>query len=98
MTGAKRFDLIVTSSLDWKQRGACVGADPDDFHPKTTKRRKTPASEDSMIARAKAICATCEVRAECLSYALDRPEKEGVWGGMAPEEREAVLKRRVRLG
>lgn len=33
------------------------------------------------IARAKAICAKCQVSALCLSTALDRQEPWGVWGG-----------------
>ena len=33
------------------------------------------------IARAKAFCAGCEVRTECLGAALGRREPWGVWGG-----------------
>ncbi len=33
------------------------------------------------IARAKAICAECPVRASCLEGALARREPYGVWGG-----------------
>lgn len=33
------------------------------------------------IARAKAICARCPVREECLEGALERREPAGVWGG-----------------
>ena len=33
------------------------------------------------IGRAKAICAKCPLRANCLSDALDREEPWGVWGG-----------------
>ncbi len=33
------------------------------------------------IARAKAICATCDIRAVCLTGALQRREPWGVWGG-----------------
>jgi WhiB family redox-sensing transcriptional regulator len=33
------------------------------------------------IARAKAICAKCALRATCLSDALEREEPWGVWGG-----------------
>ena len=33
------------------------------------------------IARAKAICAKCALRASCLSDAIDREEPWGVWGG-----------------
>ena len=33
------------------------------------------------INRAKAFCAGCEVRAECLGAAVERAEPWGVWGG-----------------
>ena len=33
------------------------------------------------IARAKAICAKCGLREQCLNDALDREEPWGVWGG-----------------
>jgi WhiB family redox-sensing transcriptional regulator len=33
------------------------------------------------IARAKAICGKCALRAECLAGALEREEPWGVWGG-----------------
>lgn len=33
------------------------------------------------IARAKAICAKCGLREQCLTDALDREEPWGVWGG-----------------
>lgn len=33
------------------------------------------------IARAKAICAKCDLRERCLSDALEREEPWGVWGG-----------------
>ncbi|MDQ4098741.1 MAG: WhiB family transcriptional regulator [Actinomycetota bacterium] len=33
------------------------------------------------IARAKAVCVTCAVRAPCLAGAIERREPWGVWGG-----------------
>ncbi len=38
------------------------------------------------MARAKAICARCTTKAECLAGALDRSEPWGVWGGELIEE------------
>jgi WhiB family transcriptional regulator, redox-sensing transcriptional regulator len=41
---------------------------------------------------AKAVCARCAVRAECLDYALSRPADQclGVWGGTSVRERRAL--------
>lgn len=38
------------------------------------------------VARAKAICARCTSRAECLAGALERAEPWGVWGGELVED------------
>lgn len=38
-------------------------------------------SADSLGAEAKAVCARCPVRADCLLDAIDRGETVGVWGG-----------------
>ncbi|WP_121711829.1 WhiB family transcriptional regulator [Streptomyces sp. E5N91] len=43
---------------------------------------------------AKAVCAACPVRLECLAYALDHREQYGVWGAMTERERRALLRRR----
>jgi WhiB family redox-sensing transcriptional regulator len=47
------------------------------------------------VDAAKAVCARCLVRAECLDYAMTRPETRnyGVWGGTLPQETEAPTKR-----
>ncbi|MFJ2061332.1 WhiB family transcriptional regulator [Streptomyces sp. NPDC087908] len=44
--------------------------------------------------RAKALCAGCTVKSECLVQALDGRIEYGVWGGMTARERRALLKRR----
>jgi WhiB family redox-sensing transcriptional regulator len=46
--------------------------------------------------KAKSVCADCPVRAQCLNYALSRPEKYGVWGGLNEEERAGERRRRMR--
>lgn len=45
-----------------------------------------PGCEDE----AKAVCAGCPVRGECLQYALAAPEDHGIWGGLDPEERQLL--------
>jgi hypothetical protein len=48
------------------------------------------------IARAKAICARCTLRAECLDGALERAEPWGVWGGELIENGQLVVNTRPR--
>ena len=40
------------------------------------------SDDDLDVARAKAICRTCALRADCLDGALTRHEAYGVWGGI----------------
>jgi WhiB family redox-sensing transcriptional regulator len=43
---------------------------------------------------AKDLCAECEVRVECLEYAVAHPSLQGVWGGTHHEERLKMTDRR----
>jgi len=77
-------ELIVhTYSPGWSQRAACKGVDPEIFFPVT--------EEDSDIALS--ICADCRVRNDCLKYAIEHRQNEGVWGGYTENYRAELLKR-----
>lgn len=43
-------------------------------------------------ATAKAICATCSRRDDCLALAMRNRERDGVWGGTTPEERRELAR------
>jgi WhiB family transcriptional regulator, redox-sensing transcriptional regulator len=73
---------------EWWSLAACKSADPDLFFPIS---QSGPAS--AQIARAKAVCARCAVRDECLRYALAADPVHGVWGGMSEEERRLLRRR-----
>jgi len=47
-------------------------------------------------ARAKAICARCNVKTMCLSRAIERAEPYGVWGGEFVVDGKVVEARRTR--
>ena len=51
------------------------------------------ADDPRDLERAKAMCADCPLRAQCLQAALDRAEPWGVWGGEI-FERGAVIARK----
>ena len=61
----------------WKAYGACVGADTSIFYPSTGRN----------AWQAKELCDICKVKRACLEYALERPERHGVWGGMSERAR-----------
>lgn len=65
--------------IGWLRKGACTSSDPELFFPLAP----SPVQE----ARAKAVCATCQVITECRSYALRAGEADGIWGGLTPQER-----------
>jgi len=67
---------------DWHARAACSGLNPDDWFP-------TKGSGDH--ARAKQICVGCPVREACLEDALERGEKQGIWGGASPRRRRQLV-------
>jgi len=70
---------------DWRHRAACRDEDPELFFPIGTSG---PALEQ--VEQAKAVCRRCPVAAECLTWALGRPEEYGIWGGLTEGERRAL--------
>lgn len=49
---------------------------------------------ESSIAQAKALCAPCPVRTQCLAGARSRKEPAGVWGGELFEDGEVIIRKR----
>jgi WhiB family redox-sensing transcriptional regulator len=69
---------------DWQRRAACRNLDSSMFfHPDGERGSRRQQRED----RAKAVCAACPVRAECLEHSLRVQEPYGVWGGLSETER-----------
>jgi WhiB family redox-sensing transcriptional regulator len=76
-------------SLSWMSRGACVHADPKLFFPIGAVTGPAAARQ---AEAAKVVCGTCDVRKNCLSFALETMP-EGIWGGTTLDERRAVRRR-----
>jgi WhiB family redox-sensing transcriptional regulator len=64
----------------------CTEADPDAWFPE-------PGGSPH---KAKRVCNGCEVRDQCLAWALAHDEA-GVWGGTTENERRRIAGRRVRV-
>lgn len=62
---------------DWRDDALCAQVDPEIFFPP-----KGGSSED-----AKKVCTQCDVREQCLQYAIDNDEALGVWGGLTRPQR-----------
>jgi WhiB family redox-sensing transcriptional regulator len=77
------------ASVSWRSRAACGGADPRLFFPVGTTgwgaftRPDAVAQTDIVVKadNARAVCARCQVRSECLAWALATGCRDGVWGG-----------------
>ena len=54
-----------------------------------TTKAKCPVC-DWEIKDAKKVCWSCEVRQECLEYAMKNREVVGVWGGTSEKERRRL--------
>jgi WhiB family redox-sensing transcriptional regulator len=72
---------------DWWRSAACREMDPELFFP--VGARGPGAGETD---RAKAVCANCRVRRQCLQYALATHQMHGVWGGTTEDERQLRMR------
>ena len=85
--------VIRTVNQAWQQRAVCRGPESVLFFAPTLPEPR--AERRAREARAKAICAACDVKAECLDYALRIREPHGIWGGLDEAERRSLLERRA---
>lgn len=77
------FDEDDDNPLAWQTDALCAQTDPEAFFPE-----KGGSTRD-----AKKICTSCEVRTQCLEYALENDERFGIWGGLSERERRKLRKR-----
>ena len=74
-------DVFVDDSLlAWQDRALCAQTDPEAFFPE----------KGGSTREAKRVCNGCEVRSECLDYALANDERFGIWGGLSERERRKL--------
>lgn len=71
----------------WRDLAACAGTDPDAFFPEST-------NANDYACR---VCARCDVRSECLAWALAHNEV-GTWGGMSENARRRLAAKRRAAG
>jgi WhiB family redox-sensing transcriptional regulator len=73
-------------AVDWQQDAACVQHREVDFFP----------ARGESVRDAKAVCACCPVRVQCLDFALRLKVAHGVWGGLSERERRSLRRERHR--
>lgn len=73
----------IEGELAWQVDALCAQTDPEAFFPE-----KGGSTRD-----AKKVCGACNVKQECLEYALGNDERFGIWGGLSERERRKLRKR-----
>ena len=81
--GARSLEAENEGQLSWQADALCAQTDPESFFPE-----KGGSTRD-----AKKICTSCEVRSECLEYALANDERFGILGGLSERERRKLRRR-----
>jgi WhiB family redox-sensing transcriptional regulator len=79
------FAAVDEGPLGWQERALCAQTDPEAFFPE----------KGGSTREAKKVCTSCEVRRECLEYALANDERFGIWGGLSERERRRLKRRAV---
>ena len=78
----------------WRDEAACRTEGTALFFPKVPNfgrnRAGAIAARHEADETAKAVCRTCPVQVECLSYALVHRQDDGIWGGTTPDERAGM--------
>jgi hypothetical protein len=82
------IDLIDNRDENWQDRALCPQVDWGIFFPE----KGVNATE------AIAVCGRCEVRDQCLQFALENHIKDGVYGGHTARERRTMRPGEPRRG
>jgi WhiB family transcriptional regulator, redox-sensing transcriptional regulator len=77
----------AAEDLTWQDAALCAETDPEAFFPE----------KGGSTLPAKQVCRNCEVRAECLDYALKHEDISGfgIWGGLSERQRRRLKRDRV---
>ena len=79
------FPGLDADDQGWQEQALCAETDPEAFFPE----------KGGSTREAKKICTGCEVRTECLEYALANDERFGIWGGLSERERRRLRRAAV---
>ncbi len=87
MADVRNLPVPVAEVWDWQLRAACRNLESGLFFHPERERGPSRAQRES---RAKAVCRTCPVLAQCRAHALAAREQFGVWGGLSAAERVEI--------
>ncbi len=81
---------LGTADYSWRDHALCRDTDPALFFPVGTTGMALV-----QIEKAKAVCGECQVRRDCLDFALATNQDSGIWGGLSEEERRMIRRQRA---
>lgn len=64
----------------WMTDAVCASVDPECFFPR----------KGGSTRPAKTVCRGCDVKSDCLQYAIENEINWGVWGGLSERERRPL--------
>ena len=80
---------MILNNEEWREEASCKKIGPKIFF--ADNENSNESKKDVKIA--KSICSKCNVRAECLNYALNNKISFGIWGGFNSRERNSLIKK-----
>ena len=90
----KNMDLLVNQFNPFDGTQMCVEADPEIFFPDYVDDRVEYLKS---AGAAKALCNSCWVKEDCLEYALQFPDLQGIWGATTPHDRKRLRLQKTSL-
>lgn len=99
---------------EWRERAQCRNTDTNLFFPthesldyltpaekknrKYKADRTNPTLPGNLISQARIMCVQCQVRTECLTFAVENRLLHGMYGGKTPKERRGMEVGNVDIG
>ncbi|MGG7510924.1 WhiB family transcriptional regulator [Plantibacter sp. YIM 135249] len=74
----------MSAPADWMDDALCAQTDPELFI----------VDQGGSSKPAKKVCRNCDVRVQCLEYALAHDEQWGIWGGLSRRQRNRLVAKR----
>lgn len=83
--------VLGAADYAWRDHALCRDTDPELFFPVGTTGIAL-----LQLEKARHVCGECQVRTQCLEFALDTNQDSGIWGGLSEEERRVIRRQRAR--
>jgi WhiB family transcriptional regulator, redox-sensing transcriptional regulator len=80
--GVSAIGMDLPEAPEWMAMALCAETDPEAFFPEKGR------DSSELTALAKRVCALCDVREDCLEYAIEQRIEHGTWGGLTAHQRK----------